>query len=70
VQPGTTETSSTDSEEDAEEEEIFPANDLEGIVAPVGAMVTPGRRDAEYGSSSRRAASSRRANFEGELMAQ
>ena len=48
LRAGTMETLSTDSEDDAEEEEIFPANDLEGVVAPVGAMVNHGQHDAEY----------------------
>ena len=34
---------SSESEAEEEEEEIFPANDLEGVVAPMGPMVTPGR---------------------------
>jgi hypothetical protein len=44
----TTNANDSDSEEEEEEEEIFPANDLEGVVAPVGTMVNVGRRAAEY----------------------
>jgi hypothetical protein len=38
----------TDSDQEDEEDEIFPANDLDGVVAPVVAMVTPGKTNAEY----------------------
>jgi hypothetical protein len=44
----TTNETNSDSEAEKEEEEIFPANDLEGVVAPVGTMVTPGRHGATY----------------------
>jgi hypothetical protein len=47
LRAGTTETNATDSDDEEEKEEIFPANDLEGVVAPVGAMVTPWRHPTE-----------------------
>ena len=44
----TTNETNSDSEEEAEEDEIFPANDLDGVVAPVGAMVNRSNHDATY----------------------